>query len=73
MLGKAPVSAGEGSRETGGFPATFCSPFAAISAAREGTRHLKKGAREGNMVSLTGARPARDVMTGAGREEEVAA
>jgi hypothetical protein len=73
MRRRPPVSAVEGSRETGRFPAIFSSPFAAISAARTARRDLNKGAREGNMVSLTGARNARDAKTGGGREEEVAA
>ena len=38
-----------------GFPFSCSSAHAAISAARGLRRHLKKGAREGNMVSLTGA------------------
>jgi hypothetical protein len=67
-----PVSAGEGLRETGRFPAPVSSPHAAISAVRAVRRHRKKGAREGNMVSLTGARNARDAMTG-GRRQETAA
>src|SRR5438552_204327 len=37
------------------FPLCFSSAPAAISAARGLGRFLKKGAREGNMVSLTGA------------------
>jgi hypothetical protein len=66
-----PVSAGEGLRETG-FPASFSSSHAAISAVRAVRRHLNKGAREGNMVSLTGARNARDAMTGGTRRETAA-
>jgi hypothetical protein len=72
MVRRPGVSAGEGSRETGRFPAHFSSPNAAIPVARAARRHLKKGAREGNMVSLTGGRNARDAMTG-GRRDEVAA
>ena len=67
-----PVSAGEGLRETGRFPASFSSSHAAISAVRAVRRHLNKGAREGHMVSLTGARNARDAMTGGTRRETAA-
>src|SRR6266566_2308046 len=41
--------------ETVRFPPSVSSAHAAISAARGVRRSLKKGAREGNMVSLTGA------------------
>jgi len=41
--------------ETGRFPLWFFSAHAAISAARGLRRSPKKGAREGNIVSLTGA------------------
>ena len=73
MFGVPTLSAREGSRETGRFPACFSSLSATFSAARSARRDLKKGAREGNMVSLTGAGEARDAMTGGGREQEVAA
>src|SRR5207249_4400437 len=57
--------AGEGaSGETGRFPLPFSSARAAISAARGLRRDLKKGAREGNMVSPTGASRRRATLMG---------
>jgi hypothetical protein len=60
VISTTSVAQGRGRGKPCGFPSIDSFADAAISAARGQRRHLKKGALEGNMVSLKGASEAGD-------------